>query len=141
MKKSWMNFKTIFIIFAIVGIIGLTALALDINVCIFYNITGVYCPSCGMTRAYNALLHLNIRQAFYYNPMFILVPLALLPFFIEQFFFPIKKSTMTKYFIVLLILLLGAWIIRLVLYFPNDPVAYNKDSLFYHIYSYIVTAQ
>ena len=38
-------------------------------------ITGISCPGCGMTRAYYALLHLDIKLAFHYHPLFILVPL------------------------------------------------------------------
>ncbi len=141
MKKYDMSLKSIFIIFSIIGIISLVSLALSISICPFYNITGVYCPSCGMTHAFYALMHFDIKKAFYYNPMFILVPLSLLPFFIKQFIKPIKKSTMTKYFIILLIILIVTWIARLILFFPNAPVEYNKNSLFYTIYTHIVTLQ
>lgn len=41
-------------------------------------LTGVPCPGCGMTRACGALLHLDIAGAFYYHPLFWLVPPAAL---------------------------------------------------------------
>lgn len=32
--------------------------------------TGVSCAGCGMTRAWAELLHMNIKEAFYYHPLF-----------------------------------------------------------------------
>lgn len=131
------NLKSILIFFFILGVISIISYILGFSLCAFYNITGVYCPSCGMTRAYVSLLHLDIRQAFYYNPVFLIIPLIIFPFIIEQFFFKIKKSTKTMYFSILIIILIVAWIIRLYLYFPNPPVEYNYGSLLSQLYSTI----
>lgn len=43
--------------------------------CPFQFFFGVSCPGCGMTRAFIALLHLDIVGAFRYHPLF---PLAIL---------------------------------------------------------------
>lgn len=44
--------------------------------CVFREITGYYCPGCGLTRACLALLDGDIYQAFRYNMLvFILAPL------------------------------------------------------------------
>ena len=44
--------------------------------CIFYSITGFYCPGCGAGRACYSILHLRFADAFCYNPlMTILLPL------------------------------------------------------------------
>ncbi|RIX51456.1 DUF2752 domain-containing protein [Paenibacillus nanensis] len=44
--------------------------------CVFHEVTGLYCPGCGMTRAALALLELDFGQAFRYNLLiFFLVPL------------------------------------------------------------------
>lgn len=40
--------------------------------------TGISCAGCGMTRAYLSLLHLDIKHAFIYHPLFWSVPLVLL---------------------------------------------------------------
>lgn len=39
-------------------------------------ITGISCAGCGMTRAYVALLHGRVLQAFHYHPLFWVVPLV-----------------------------------------------------------------
>lgn len=46
--------------------------------CIFYHLTGYYCPGCGMTRALNSLLHFNLKEAFLFN----LLPFMLMPLFV-----------------------------------------------------------
>ncbi len=138
MKKLYLSkFYSVLIFFVIIGIISIISYALGFSICIFYNITGIYCPSCGMTRAFVALSRLDFKSAFMYNPMFILVPLSLVPLFINQFLFEIKKSTLNMYFFLLTIILILVWVIRLILYFPDAPVAYNENNLILHLYSTI----
>ena len=38
--------------------------------CPFYLLTGFQCPGCGSQRAIHSLLHLDFKQAFLYNPLF-----------------------------------------------------------------------
>ena len=40
--------------------------------CPIYFFTGIPCPTCGMSRAYFSLFHLDIMQAFHYHPLFLL---------------------------------------------------------------------
>lgn len=40
--------------------------------CPFYELTGWLCPGCGSQRAIHALLHMNISQAFNFNPLLII---------------------------------------------------------------------
>lgn len=44
--------------------------------CMFYKLTGIKCPGCGMTRAIHNLVNGNIKQAMWYNLM--LIPLILM---------------------------------------------------------------
>ncbi len=37
--------------------------------CMFKELTGIPCPTCGGTRLYYSLLNLNIIKALYYNPL------------------------------------------------------------------------
>lgn len=37
--------------------------------CLFHKATGLYCPGCGGTRAFFALLHGNIRESLHYHPL------------------------------------------------------------------------
>ena len=43
--------------------------------CVFYQLTGLYCPGCGSTRAIRALMNGQLKQAFWFNPLlFVLGP-------------------------------------------------------------------
>lgn len=47
--------------------------------CLFYTITGYYCPGCGITRLAFSCLKLDFYQAFRYNPLvFILIILFII---------------------------------------------------------------
>lgn len=46
--------------------------------CPIKYITGISCAGCGMSRAWIALLHLNIHDAFMYHPLFILPPVVVI---------------------------------------------------------------
>jgi hypothetical protein len=39
--------------------------------CYFQEWTTLHCPGCGATRSLHALLHLDLAQAFAYNPLFV----------------------------------------------------------------------
>lgn len=52
--------------------------------CLFYSLTGLYCPGCGSGRAINALLHGELRRALSYNILlFVLGPPAVAVFLHE----------------------------------------------------------
>jgi hypothetical protein len=54
-------------------------------VCIFYRMTGLYCPGCGAQRALHALLHGELLTALHFNPLFI-VALPFLAFWAGRSF-------------------------------------------------------
>jgi len=39
------------------------------SVCLYWNVFGVHCPGCGMTRAFSALLHADFARALSYNKL------------------------------------------------------------------------
>ena len=41
-------------------------------------ITGISCAGCGMSRAWIALMHFNIHEAFMYHPLFFLPPVVVI---------------------------------------------------------------
>ena len=42
--------------------------------CMFYHVTGLYCPGCGATRALSAMLHGDLRSSMHNNAL--LIPLG-----------------------------------------------------------------
>lgn len=48
--------------------------------CLFLQVTGIYCPTCGMTRAFHSILAFDFISAFHYNilsiPLFIFIAVS-----------------------------------------------------------------
>src|SRR6478609_4405557 len=94
------------------------------SMCIFKNVTGIPCPSCGTTRAIQLILHGNIIESLYMNPFGIIVIslMIIAPFWIlydvisnkDTFLLSYKKAEeiiRTKWItIVLISLVLLNWI-------------------------------
>lgn len=103
------------------------------NLCILKKVTGIPCPGCGMTRAYLSLLKLNIRDAFFYNPIFWTLPVIII-LMIKK---PTKFINIIKYFILGLIIL--TYVIRMILFFPEiAPMDYYDKSIVNIVRNYIV---
>lgn len=81
--------------------------------CAVRTILHIPCPGCGMTRAWLAFLHLDLRSAFFYHPMFWSVPILFIYFLFEEKTF--KNDNFNKTVpIALLFGFLLTWVIRLV---------------------------
>jgi len=87
--------------------------------CIFYQLTGYQCPGCGTQRAIHSLLHLNIKQGFFYNPILVIaIPLIILLVYLEHFkgknrFPKLHKALSSKIFILIVfIFIMTYWILR-----------------------------
>ncbi len=80
--------------------------------CFFYELTGYYCPGCGITRALLSLLHLDFYQAFRFN----ILVITLLPFFIiysiYKYIFKGKKRIPNLVWSILLIFTLCFAVLR-----------------------------
>lgn len=42
--------------------------------CVWKSLFNIECPTCGMTRAWDAVLHGDIKSAFTYHPLFFTIP-------------------------------------------------------------------
>lgn len=75
--------------------------------CLFHQLTGFYCPGCGVTRMGFSLLEGNVYQAFRYNPLvFLLLLLYLIYFLFWQKKYPVIPSKIL-YSIILILIFYG----------------------------------
>lgn len=72
--------------------------------CPIKYITGISCAGCGMSRAWIALLHFNIHEAFMYHPLFILPPVVVI-------FMLLKSKINIKFYKIFMFTMAGAFVI------------------------------
>ncbi len=84
--------------------------------CLFRFITGLPCPSCGMTRSFLSLLSFDFAASFAYHPL--LIP-ALITIFIALHInvneFKLNKRFCNVYFILFAIIFFIVYLVRLIL--------------------------
>lgn len=87
--------------------------------CPFNYATGLDCPGCGSQRAMHHLLHLEIKEAFFYNPMLVIaIPFILIGIYLEYFGGKEKYPKMRNFFLgryaasIILVLVIAYWIGR-----------------------------
>ena len=80
-----MKIKDFVILLVIFLIYAVLIIKFDIGIpCIFYEVTGLYCPGCGITRLCVSLFEGDLYQAFRYNPViFIDVPIIFILFVLD----------------------------------------------------------
>lgn len=88
-KKRIINviFISLICLAVITGIYFLYIKKIIVIPCVFHELTGLYCPGCGMTRALASLANLEIYQAIRYNALIIF----LVPAFLLYIVFKIKS--------------------------------------------------
>ena len=72
--------------------------------CPIKYITGISCAGCGMSRAWIALLHFNIHEAFMYQPLFFLPPVVVI-------FMLLKSKINIKFYKIFMFTMAGAFVI------------------------------
>lgn len=75
-KNTIVVFSAIVFFYIMLDILGIG--------CPIRFLTGISCLGCGMTRAWFAVLRLDLKSAFYYHPAFWLPPLMLLVYLLKN---------------------------------------------------------
>ena len=129
MKKS-------FLLFLFIGSVSLLfSFIFKRSSCLFLNITGIPCPSCGMTRAYIALFRGNLSQAFHYHPLF-LIPIVVILITMDKI--RTNKKLFSGLIIFLITLLLIVYVLRLILYFPKkEPLVFFSDAVLPRFFRFV----
>ena len=92
--------------------------------CLVKYFTGVSCPGCGMTRACLSALRFDFSAAFYYHPLWIVMPpLAVLLIFLWA---KRKKKAFCAVLVLFLLSLIGVYIYRL-FYTETDIVVWEIE--------------
>ena len=95
--------------------------------CFFHELTGLYCPGCGVQRSFHALLNGHILTAIDYNLLFILF-LPLIIYFILAFTWGKKTSSSSfiyksAFSFTVVIVVVSFWVLRNIPYTPFSWLA------------------
>ena len=102
--------------YAVMSALGIT--------CPVKYLAGVSCPGCGMTRACLSALRFDFESAFYYHPLWIVMPpLAVLLIFLWA---KRKKKAFCAVLVLFLLSLIGVYIYRL-FYTETDIVVWEIE--------------
>lgn len=85
--------------------------------CRIKTLTGLPCPTCGMTRAWLSALSLDLSSAFSWHPLFWTVPLLVL----TVLFADLRKRWPKAILWTALGLFLAVYLVRMLLLFPHTP--------------------
>lgn len=125
-KKNWA-----FILLLIIYIVSAELIFHEI--CFFKITFGIPCPACGMTRAYKALFTLHIKKAFYYHPLFIMVPFLAIIILYSDFKHMNKIYNSKIFWLIILSIVILTYILRIIFVYPNSPMNINHDSILFKI--------
>lgn len=133
MKRFDKYLKNKILKISILILIGLTILFFFIikfgkltgSICLIRGITGIPCPSCGMSRAIHSVINGDILNAFRFHPLF------WLPFLFAVLFIIFKRKFFKCILISTISLMIVVYILRMIMFFPDvEPMKYNEKSIF-----------
>lgn len=105
--------------------------------CPYSLLFGIPCPGCGMTRAFFALAQGNVKDAFYYHPLFPLVILLSIGWLLN--YFKLISITQKQKDLILwtsIFLFIITYLIRI--YLGSDVLNFDfHSSLLYQLFRYI----
>ena len=115
-KKYWLTILAITALYTLIS-------ALTIG-CPFRFFFGISCPGCGMSRSLFSLLKGDIHMAFFYHPLFFLVPVL----FYSIYRYEEKNDRIGKWLLAaVLVFFFLVWILRLFLGSPVTAPQFDKN--------------
>ena len=109
------------VLFSLIVLVGFTYFLLIrftgiIIPCFFFQLTGYYCPGCGVTRLFLSLFRFQLYQAFRYNPLvFCMLPFGFYIILIEfkYWLYGCKTKSVPEFiWYILLVVTIGFGILR-----------------------------
>lgn len=115
------------------GIVLILFLLLLFYKCPIQTLTGLPCPGCNMKTSLYYLLHFKFSLSLYYHAL--LIPTIVVFVWIV---FNYKNHEQTKKLLMIwAIFMIVYYIYRMIVYFPNSPMVYDKNNLIYFIFRHV----
>jgi len=128
-----MNFKKVFVGLLFVVAIAFMLVFLD-TLCVFKAVIGIPCPGCGMSRAWSSFFVGNFGKAFFFHPLFWLVPIVFVFSMINGGRVLRSKIANKVLWVIIAVLFLGLYVWRMLVLFPmSAPMDFNFNALLYKV--------
>ena len=98
-------------------------------------LTGISCAGCGMSRAWLALLHLDIRKAFAYHPLFFTPPIFMIVWMQKRY---IKEKVYKNFIFTMIALYVSVYFVRLIILKDDIVVFHPENGFIFRIISKIL---
>jgi hypothetical protein len=130
------NVKKIIVVFLVIGLISIAVnITTGRSICLLLNLTGIPCPSCGMTRAIISFIKGDLSGAFYYHPLFFLPTVVVLINYKKVRENKVVFNRLTFFFIAIFMVV---YIIRFIKLFPDkEPFLFYQNGFFPMIFRFI----
>ena len=115
------------------GIVLILFLLLLFYKCPIQSVTGLPCPGCNMKTSLYYLLQFKFSESIYYHAL--LIPTIVV--FVCILFNYKNQERIKKLLIIWAILMILYYIYRMLVYFPNSPMVYDKNNLIYFIFRHV----
>ena len=115
------------------GIVLILFLLLLFYKCPIQTLTGLPCPGCNMKTSLYYLLHFKFSESLYYHAL--LIPTIVV--FVSILFNYKNQERIKRLLIIWAVLMIVYYIYRMLVYFPNSPMVYNKNNLIYFIFRHV----
>lgn len=115
------------------GIVLILFLLLLFYKCPIQSVTGLPCPGCNMKTSLYYLLQFKFSLSLYYHAL--LIPTIVV--FVSILFNYKNQERIKKLLIIWVVLMIVYYIYRMLVYFPNSPMVYNKNNLIYFIFRHV----
>ena len=101
--------------------------------CPIQTLTGFPCPGCNMKTSLYYLLQFKFSLSLYYHAL--LIPTIVV--FVSILFNHKNQELIKKLLMIWAILMILYYIYRMIVYFPNSPMVYDKNNLIYFIFRHV----
>ncbi|WP_295754468.1 DUF2752 domain-containing protein [uncultured Holdemanella sp.] len=115
------------------GIVLILFLLLLFYKCPIQTLTGFPCPGCNMKTSLYYLLQFKFSESIYYHAL--LIPTIVV--FVWIVFNSKNQERIKKLLIIWAVLMIIYYIYRMLVYFPNSPMVYDKNNLIYFIFRHV----